>query len=109
MNFLNDGDPNYKTRIGLSKIAESTTTTIAPIKLRNFTEEQKAEIRERVKQIRQEREEFQLSQAPGHRFGQKRTLLKSGGSQFPNLSTSGIARSDVDEPPIRKGKHILTL
>jgi hypothetical protein len=38
MNFLNDGDPNYRTRVGLSKIAESTTTTIAPIKLRNFTE-----------------------------------------------------------------------
>jgi len=112
MSFLSNGDPNYKTRKGLTNM-ESTAQSGAAVKLRNFTEEQKQEIRERVKQIKLEREEFQMSQVTGHRFAQKRALLRSGGSQFTaaagNASTTNIGGEEPRRVPLNPAKHILTL
>ena len=57
MNFLNDGHPGFKLTItsaaGASLGPEGTATKV---KLRNFTDEQKVEIKERARQARQERE-----------------------------------------------------
>jgi hypothetical protein len=79
MNFINDGHPGFKSTVGN---ADNTQHMQSKVKLRNFTDEQKVEIRERVKQIRFERDSFMNPNIPHgqHRFTQKRKLLKSGGS-----------------------------
>ncbi len=82
MAFLNEGDPLYKTRTGVDAFIKSMLQERGEkVKLRNFTEEQKRDIKERVKQIRLEREVF-LKENPGHRFAQKRTFLRSRESQI---------------------------
>lgn len=79
MNFINDGHPGFKATV---TAAESTTQQQSKVRLRNFTDEQKVEIRERVKQIRFDREVYMNHNNPHgqHRFTAKRKLLKSGGS-----------------------------
>lgn len=76
MSFINDGHPGFKAT------ANAESTQQSKVRLRNFTDEQKVEIRERVKQIRFDREVFMNPSNPHgqHRFTQKRKLLKSGGS-----------------------------
>lgn len=87
MSFLNDGHPIFKaTGVDISQMPATKA------KLRNFTDEQKVEIRERVKQIKLERDVFMASN-PGHRFvSHQRKLLKSGGSNSqisrPNMQNS---------------------
>jgi hypothetical protein len=57
-------------------------------KLRNFTEEEKEDIKERVRFIRQEREHFMNSLITGNRFMNsiRRPLLNSRGSMMKSDS-----------------------
>lgn len=80
MNFLNEGDPMFKNYV------KADLTQMPPVKakLRNFTEEEKEEIREKVRHIRQEREHFMNSLNTGNRFlnSLKRPTLNSRGSML---------------------------
>jgi hypothetical protein len=80
MNFLNQGDPMFKDYVKVDM------TQMPPVKakLRNFTEEEKEDIKERVRHIRQEREHFMNSLNTGNRFSNsiRRPLLNSRGSMF---------------------------
>ncbi|TNV85673.1 hypothetical protein FGO68_gene10543 [Halteria grandinella] len=93
MNFITDGHPGFKST---AQNAEVTQNIQSKVKLRNFTDEQKVEIRERVKQIKFERESFMNPNNPHgqHRFTQKRKLLKSGGS---TVSRPQFQQSNMDE------------
>jgi hypothetical protein len=76
INFLNEGDPLFKN------YAPVDISMMPPIKakLRNFTDEEKEEIKNQVKQIKIEREMY-LSQNPGSRFfSTKRPMIGSRGT-----------------------------
>jgi hypothetical protein len=64
MNFLNEGNPLFKD------YAPVDISMMPPIKakLRHFTEEEKDEIKERVKNIKMEREMMVSYQNAGTRF-----------------------------------------
>ena len=78
MSFLNEGHPLFKDYV------KADLTMMQPVKakLRNFTEEEKEDIKEKVKQIRQDRESMATYQNPGNRFmaSIRRANLNSRGS-----------------------------
>jgi phage-related protein len=78
MGFLNEGHPLFKEYVKVDM------TMMPPVKakLRNFTEEEKEEIKEKVKQIRHDRESMAQYMNSGNRFmaSIRRPMLNSRGS-----------------------------
>ena len=71
MSFLNDGHPEFKSTL-LIDISKMPTIKA---KLRNFTDQEKIEIREKVKMIKEERGNFLANHPTGHRFLSRRKIL----------------------------------